>query len=171
MYITIYELFPNFFAAVKFSCLWSQDNKMSSIEKSFYSDYHRGYHDTILCKEYVRLVKEYTICKKIGETYCYTLEGSINRLDGPAIIEKTYKSWHSWSKLHREDGPAMIDKRLKLWFRINQKHRIDGPAVISIYDKKWIIYEWYKYDKHFRDDGPAFIEFYNGKVINQWWSM
>ncbi len=118
--------------------------------------------------------------RKLGD------DGELHRLDGPAIIDRCYRTgrdtrheWYSNGKLHREDGPALVEfdaegcVAMETWYRNGQKHRVGAPAHISIANGVVFLESWYQDDFLHRLDGPAEIlrNPANGIVASESWHV
>lgn len=68
---------------------------------------------------------------RLADRVEYREDGSLHRLDGPAVIYNSGLSyWYRKGKLHRDGGPAVTwcdgDDS---WYKDGNLHREDGPAV------------------------------------------
>lgn len=90
----------------------------------------------------------------------YYKDDCFHRIDGPAIITKTYNAWYFNGTLHRLKEPALTyENGRKEWFFYGKRHNDYGPALIYEDGKQ----EWYINGELRNDHGPARIYANNTK--------
>lgn len=154
MSITVAELFPSYYTAIKWACLRKKCSKQEKIRLE--NDY--------ICR-IVRLGFEYwAFDLKIIKKYKVWVFNNQHRRNGPASIEHyigrdqiRIMRWYKHGLLHRKDGPAEVS------FHMNGK----------VASEKWYIHgEYYYRDGHlhhitYRETGEKHhgFRYENGKIV------